>query len=410
MSALEQFFGDRTPVGGVLLRPDAKPSFILGAQEYLLSGRITPYTTSYAAVIAEAPQLRVFGNNTKTKNVGTSTNYNILYSYIGTKYLALFSGYIYYSADLVTWTSAGVYPASALASSGSYIVSTNDTSNIAPKYTTDGITWTAVGGNFGTFLPCKGIAYGNGIWVALSSLNANAGEQGYIVNANPSGTWTAGASSNLGMARTLAIAYGNGVFVAVGESSSATAGKIATTASPAGGWTDRTAASGILFGASDSLGQVVFTGTHFIASPSIGAAVYRSADGITWTVVDTGAHTAGYSPFYATTFAGAAKVCTLATNGAGTVVAAMGSSGGIPRSLYLISTDHGLTWSAFQTYAGKAELGAGDYRYVSYANNKWLTNHSGLYTSLIDHGASFVEPDYVGYQYALAMGAYVRIK
>lgn len=415
MSTMSQFFsssgGGGTPVGGVVsIVPGSKILVTSGTQEYLLSGNVVTYNSSYASAMSEAPALRVFGNASMeigTKTASSGTPYDIYY--VGTNYVYIppsgSGAPQYYTTFPTTSTSAtwSILPGNprTVITNGTYLVYTAS-ANQAPQVTSNGTSYTSVGGTFTTFTQKTAGAFGNNIWVTLSSMNGTAGEQGYIVAANPGGSWTVGTATNISMTATRAIAYGNGVFVAVGQSSSATAGKIATCTSPASGWTDRTSASGISFAAGDNITFVVFSGTHFVAvwySSSTGLVrTIRSTDGITWTEVSN------VSPIYQT-------LLSVATNGAGKIVVTfVGSSTALPLPI-ILSEDNGATWGGGQLWLGNIPVATSPGTFgplMSYANSKFLENHSGTMTSIRDFGSFSTTPDYVGYQSSGT--SYYRIK
>ena len=416
MSSFSQFGagGSGLPIGAMISALDMPVNFSSGGAEYLRAGALKAYDSSYAAAIAAAPQLRVFGNATKTKASTVGTTGYTSYSYVGTNYVAISGNGVYYSSDLSSWTNVStVTPNQSLrraASSGSYIVVPASASNTAPQYSSNGSTFSAVGGTWTTCPAKSAIAFGNNIWVALSSLNGTNGEQAYIAAANPSGAWTVAASTNLGITTVAAVAYGASVFVAVGDSGSG-AGKIATCSTPAGGWTDRTTSSGITFQQGEVMNDVVFDGTAFVASTSAGR-ILASTDGVSWTDCSC-FDLSEYSQVG--TLIGSPRKVVLASDGVGTVVAMSGGYDGNSakaRSLIAISTDHGVTWSQAQVFAGKAPLITSTRitRSISFANSRWLANQSGAYQSVVDLGTSFATPDYIGVQNQAFAGQYVRIK
>jgi hypothetical protein len=212
-----------------------------------------------------------------------------------------------------------------------------------------------------------------------------------------------------------AIAYGNGVFVAVGTSASATAGKIATKAAVADAWTDRTSASGLTFAAGAAVVDVVFNGTVFVLihHTSNAYAMATSPDGITWTAR---AFPIDQSTLYplsaAASWPGHSSAnMELTTDGAGTVVINYTGSTAATRSIFAISTDNGVTWACASPYLGKAvATSTTNVRTMSYANGRWIENHSGSYQSCVDVGPSLAAPDYIGQQFSLGAGQFVRIK
>lgn len=399
MSNLSQFFGGGgVPVGSLVSAPFAKINFTDGAAEYLRTGSIKTYSATYDTALAAQPQLGVYGNDTAQKGTTTGTAFNF-YGYVGTNYFT--TGNNNYSADLSMWNAA-TYTNSfssqvrpAVGNGYGVVVATGV--NLAHQYTTNGSTFSSVGGTFTTCPVKTAICYAPSVgWLALSSLAGTAGEQSYIANINPTGSWTVGAGTNVSMTAVKAVAYGNGVFVAVGTSVGAY-GKIATCSTLGGTWTDRTSGASFITLAGYDGVDVVFTGTHFVAifNPGI---VARSTDGITWTRVtipQVGPQYANY----------------LATDGAGKVVAcpaASGTSTNLP--VFYYSMDHGATWVVRQMYVGKVAGQAG-YCTPSYANGKWIINHGGAYQSPQDLG-SMSAPDFVGIQtsFGIEVQQHVRIK
>ena len=417
--------GGGVPVGGSALILDAPINFTQSGAEWIRTGSIKAYDSSYANAVAAAPQIRVFGNDAGSIGSSGATGSSYKFFYTGTNYSAWLAGGSTYYGSTLAICAAGTNPTGGFSTSasiirgahtGSYSVFPSGTANTALNYTTDGTTWTAVGGTFTTSPVKTAIVFGNNSWLALSTLSATAGEQNYIANAVPTGSWTIGASTNLGMTVVKALAYGlvagtTATFLAVGTSSSATSGKLATTGAVGSAWTDRT--SGITaFAATDSVLDAVWDGTKFIVLAT-GTKVYTSSDGITWTA-------GGAIPFDATTpspYGGAAFASTtpqeLVTDGSGTVVAFSNTSGSI-RHVFFISTDHGASWNPAQYYIGKLiPSGVTSSRTFSYANSHWLENHTGPAATgagVLDLGTSLTTPNYVGSQYNAVAGNYVRIK
>jgi len=408
------------PVGGSVLALNGPTIITEGTQEYLRTGNVKAYDSSYADAIAAAPQLRVFG---------TPAN-----SYYSSSYTASYSPTIAYSASTYA-TGAGMSGAAGYIGTSLSLLSTSSTASVinpgsgafvyplysstyiviakavdtAPTYSTDGGATSAgsVGGTF-TICPVKtaGI-FANNTWLMLSSLNATSGEQCYIASANPTGAWTVGASTNIGMTLVKSISYGGGVFVAVGvNASSATAGKIATTASAGSAWTDRTAGAGITFVTADSVYGSCFSGTNHVAlygTSSTTTKAMISPDGINWT--------AKTLPI----------VCdTTVSDGAGTVIAYYGA--GAPSATlstgvsFALSTDNGATWTIANVYKGTCPVVGVGAKRIWFVNNKWIVFHTGDPHNFVDLGASISTPNYIGQQTTLpddvltGSGYYVRIK
>lgn len=409
-----------TPVGGSVLVLNGTINFTDGTQEYLRTGNVKSYDSSYAAAIASAPQLRVFGTPANSYYSSAFTaSYSPVIAYSAGTYAtgAGQSGVAGYAGTTLALLAAGgtasfinpgsgafVYPLY----SATYIV-LGASANTAPVYSTDG-GLTSAGSVGGTFTTCPAKSAGifaNSSWLMLSSLNATAGEQCYIAAANPSGAWTVGASTNLGMTVVKSISYGGGVFVAVGtNTSSATAGKIASTASAGSAWTDRTAGAGITFLVSDLVYGSCFSGTNHVALYGTATTTTKamiSPDGINWT--------AKTLPI----------VCdTTVSDGAGTVVAYYGAVAPSPTLStgvsFALSTDHGATWTVANVFKGTCPVVGSGAKRIWFVNNKWIVFHTGDMHNFVDLGASLTTPNYIGQQTTLpddvltGSGYYVRIK
>lgn len=424
MSSLSQFFGGGSvPIGGLVVMPDAHINPSIGGREYLRAGRIKTYAADYADVIVDAPQLRVFGIDATSLKAAAVDSRRTTYYRIGTNYVSVSANLnngIYYSTDLVNWSNVAgtgtpsLHCGKRFAVNGASYLVVPVAANTAHRYSANGSTFSAVGGTFTTHPISSAVAYGNSWWVALHDLAGTAGGRSTINNANPSGTWTVAASPSLGgtsgAAGVKAIAFGGASnwFVAAGGSASATAGKLATCTDPSATWTDRTSGSGITFGATSIITDLIFDGTYFVAVVDA-LYVWRTTDptGV-WTYM-------GVLPIdtFATNYIGATNVgyafTQLSTDGAGKIVAACGGAGG--RYLALYSGDSGATWSPFQVYAKSAHSATTDYNAVSHANSKWIANYSGAIKANIDLGGDLAgTPNYVGIQKQAAQGFYVRIK
>lgn len=424
---ISQLFGSGSiPVGGLVLMLDAPNPVVQQGAEYLRTGTIKAYDSSYAAAIASAPQLRVFGSDAKTYGVATGAERRTVH-YIGTNYISMIYGGSasqQYGATLNNMSAAVVIGVPTnlkrVATIGSsYLVAPSNSSNTAPNYTSNGSTFAAVGGSFGAFPVASAIASDNvSKWITLSSLTATAGEQGYIAAANPSGSWTVSASTNLGMTSVQAVAMASsGVVVAAGTSASATTGKLASCPALGGTWVDRTAATGLAFAVSGNVEDVVWDGTNFVAlaykSANNPLAIITSPDGVTWTNQGLPFDISSLYPLsgassWAYSLDTANAIASLCTDGVGTVVLTMAASATV-RPVFFVSTDHGVTWAAAQIYIGKATLAATT-RTMSLANGRWVYNHSGNYQAIVDIGSSLVTPDFIGQQLSLAAGQFVRIK
>lgn len=383
--------GSACPIGGLVLIPGAPVNFNDGSAEYLLTGTLKPYSTDYASALLNASQLGVYGSNAKQYGGVTGNNFQF-YAHIGGKYVAMYSNG-YYSTDLVSWTMCTVGSGSLAtirpAVGNGYVVQANASAGYVHQRTTDGVTWANVGGNFASspaFSPSSGaICFAPGVgWMALASLSGTAGELSYIANVVPTGTWTLSAGTNLGMSAVNGLAYGNGVFVAVGGASGLI-NKVATCSTMGGVWTDRSANSTLQLTTNTAGTDVVFSGQNFVATfAQIGLA--RSSDGITWTKIDIPKLLTGVYP---------AKMC---TDGNGTVLATVQALVGSDTygSFMWISTDHGVTWKSGQFYTGKIP-GQANYVSPSFANGQFIINHAGSHQSPQLLG-DLAAPDYVGLQ------------
>lgn len=112
---------------------------------------------------------------------------------------------------------------------------------VASVSTDDAVTWTAIAGGPFSTNTMRGVAYGNGYWVAVGT----SGSVYKLYTAtDPAGTWTARTISGLGTGNDdglSAVAYGNSIWVTVGCGASPGVYCIASTGSdPTTGWTART--------------------------------------------------------------------------------------------------------------------------------------------------------------------------
>jgi hypothetical protein len=161
-------------------------------------------------------------------------------------------------------------------------------------YSTDGITWTAVGtSTFGTST-IRAIAYGGGRFVAVSGdsdYNDGYVYSGKAAYSTDGITWTAVGTSTFGTTAINGIAYGDGRFVAVGESygfRGNTYGFLGYAAYSTDGqtWTAATMES-------ESYSAIAYGGGRFVAVSSItyetsnprSPAAYSTDGGANWTTV-----------------------------------------------------------------------------------------------------------------------------
>lgn len=157
----------------------------------------------------------------------------------------------------------------AIAGGGAWNNSTSATTRAATS--TDGINWTFTA--MPSSVPWSAIAYGNGIYVAISGGPTNSNVAAYSSDGI---SWTA---STLPQSTTwTSIAYGNGVFVAVSR------GTIAATSPDGVTWTQRTLPSAGTGGwTSVCSGNNLFVLTSGGVT-TLGTNVYAtSIDGVTWT-------------------------------------------------------------------------------------------------------------------------------
>jgi hypothetical protein len=124
--------------------------------------------------------------------------------------------------------------------------------------------------------PLKGLAYGNGTFVAV-------GDDDFIMTSSNAAVWTS-LSTGPGTTFYEGVAFGNGTFVAVGNS-----GTIMT--SPMGAvWTTQTS------GTTEILRAVTFGNDLFVAVGGVdgNGIVLSSPDGVTWTAHDAGTNNLGF--------------------------------------------------------------------------------------------------------------------
>jgi hypothetical protein len=149
------------------------------------------------------------------------------------------------------------------------------------RSTNDGVTWTNASGSPFAAGNFRGVAYGNGVFVAVGATGTGGASDLPIIFSSPDGgsSWTQrtpGGSPTAGEYLN-AVTYGGGQFVAVGAR-----GMIQT--SPDGiTWTRQTIAN-----TTDTLQAIAYrSGTFFMVGGSVTprGVVHRSTDGITWTRV-----------------------------------------------------------------------------------------------------------------------------
>jgi len=125
-------------------------------------------------------------------------------------------------------------------------------------------SWNAAASGYPADNDWEGVAYGNGVFVAVSS----TGSGNRVMTSTDGITWTPRASAS--DSNWQAVTYGNGLFVAVGTNAVMTSADGIT-------WTSRTAVNG-------SWDSVAGCGGMFVAVSSVTSPyVMSSSDGITWT-------------------------------------------------------------------------------------------------------------------------------
>ena len=209
------------------------------------------------------------------------------------------SGKRAWSADGSTWTSITAFGAGTEYILGvAYGPLTDGTSaswvmvgGAKVETSIDGKTWTSGGTVFGTET-MYGVAYGNGIWVAV-------GTNGKIYTSTNGTSWTSRTSNNT--ADIYSVAYGNGRFVTVDA-----AGKAAVNVDPTTAWPTPSLIVAYNFM------KVVFGNGIFVAVGYSGK-LYTSVDGVTWSAVTSGFST---SHIYGLCFGGERFV---ASGGAGKI-------------------------------------------------------------------------------------------
>lgn len=203
-----------------------------------------------------------------SRTTGSTTNFFTAgYGLIsGTgKYIMGGSGSAIVSTDLVTWTtiSGGAFNSRGVIYAGGQFISGGNQGNLATS--PDGATWTlrlsAVQRTWRDF------AYGAGRYVGV-------GDGGTYVNSVDGASFVVGTSPAGSSANLNGVAYGNGLFVAVGS------GAVLTT-SDGVAWTARTPSGAPTFT------SVAFGGGIWVAVASNGGA-YRSTDGVTFSSINTG--------------------------------------------------------------------------------------------------------------------------
>lgn len=180
-------------------------------------------------------------------------------------------GAIYSSPDAITWTlrvppagpGAGTFRGIAYAN-GRFIAVGYLSSTVI--YSDDGINWstptTPPGG------PCESVAYGNGVWVAVSISSTRISSDNGV-------TWSIGVADSV-LQNATDITFGNGVFCIVTPGSFSTPGNIVTTADGISLLNTFTPTTGYFT-------SVAFGNQIFVALKSDGQ-IYTSGDAVTWTL------------------------------------------------------------------------------------------------------------------------------
>lgn len=106
-----------------------------------------------------------------------------------------------------------------IATDGNKVVAVSGSQMKYVVYSTDGIIWSK-SPEFDLGVHMRGIAYANGLWVAVGQdwLGATGNWPGAIFTSTDGVTWTRRYQANIGVTALYKVAYGNGTWVAVGES------------------------------------------------------------------------------------------------------------------------------------------------------------------------------------------------
>ena len=176
------------------------------------------------------------------------------------------TGTIYSSPDAVTWTSRtppNVPNYTAITYANGRFVAVGATTGAGPipvAYSDDGITWSLPATGFSATR--QGIAYGNGLWVAVAS-NASS------VSSDNGLNWTT-TTPIAELSFISGLSFGNGTFCATG-----TSGNIATS-------TNGTSWSTVSVPTSSTIVDIVFGNQIFVALDGNGQ-IFTSSDTLTWT-------------------------------------------------------------------------------------------------------------------------------
>lgn len=215
------------------------------------------------------------------------------------------------------------------------------------------------------------VAFGNGIFVAITSGTAN------YSTSTDGVTWTArtlpGALTANGGGSL--VAFGNGVFVAMGYNN-----LTAYTSADGINWTART----LTAPSTAYWGKVVYAGSLFFILPNWGSAngqILTSADGVTWTLRSTGIGASMWDVTYAN----------------GLYIAALShASGPTTSAVYGMSVD-GISWAAggLQNFAGVSM--SANWGSVAYFNGRFIfLPESGIPRLSADGSVFALAPGLVG--------------
>ena len=136
----------------------------------------------------------------------------------------------------------------------------------------DGITWTSGDTGFpGVNAPINGLAYGNGVYVAVGQYYDGSDFQARMATSTNGSSWT-NRTSQFSSSNIRGVTFGDGLFVAVGFDGQLTTSTNGTT------WNSRTSG----FGSTDDIYSVTYGDGLYVAGGEDGE-MRASPDGITWT-------------------------------------------------------------------------------------------------------------------------------
>lgn len=279
-----------------------------------------------------------------TNGVSVAATGRVYVSYIQTLHTMTFAEAV--DPSFNTWTVATTQTTGAtwtiFGANGLYIGYRKNaaaSSNVL-QYSTDGVTFTNVTGAFTSTYAAQDMAYGNGLFVIVTS-----GTSTNNIATSPDGiTWTARSVGTVGHR---AVTY-YGVFVAVPNATTATA----FYTSPDGiTWTSRTITNGSPT-TSSILQYVVGCASGFIAVSPVGSwaaattlFVQTSADGITWTNKNA------VNPFSTSTGGNPnANLRPLVFDNTLVVFGTSAANGSTPSLRYSMSTDLFATYTQYGMY------------------------------------------------------------